>query len=193
MTEELLVPAAARSYPADAVEVRALADGQPLLVRPMVARDAEMLQDFVRSLSVHSRHQRFQSGLNELAPDLLARLMDIDYRRSMAFAAVLFQHGHKRMIGEARYAPALDGSGAADFAIAVADGWQRQGIGRLLLGHLLQYAGRNGIAHLQGDVLHGNAAMLGLARQFGFHPQRHPDGAWLTRVERTTGSLATPA
>jgi len=193
MTEDLLHPVAASSYPADAAEVRALADGQPLLIRPMVARDAEMLQDFVRGLSVHSRHQRFQSGLNELAPDLLARLMDIDYRRSMAFAAVLFEHGHKRMIGEARYAPALDGSGAADFAIAVADGCQRQGIGRLLFGCLLQYAARHGITHLQGDVLHDNAAMLDLAREFGFHPQRHPDGAWLTRVDRATGSLATPA
>jgi acetyltransferase len=193
MTEDLLAAVAARRYPADAAEVRALAGGQPLLIRPMVARDAELMQDFVRSLSVHSRHQRFQSGLNELAPDLLARLMDIDYRRSMAFAAVLFEHGHKQMIGEARYAPALDGAGATDFAIAVADGWQRQGIGRLLFGHLLQYAARSGIAQLQGDVLHGNAAMLGLAREFGFHPQRHPDGAWLTRVQRSTGSLATPA
>jgi acetyltransferase len=193
MTEAILFPAVARRYPAEAVEIRPLADGRPLLIRPLAARDRELLQDFVRGLSVRSRYQRFQSGLNELAPDLLARLMDVDYRRSMAFTAVVFEHGHKRMIGEARYAPALDAPGTVDFALAVADGWQRQGIGRLLFDRLLKYAERSGIARIQGDVLHGNAAMLGLARQFGFLPRRHPDGAWLTRVERTPGSFAIAA
>jgi acetyltransferase len=193
MTGTVLSSGTARRYPAEAVEILPLTDGRPLLIRPLAARDRELLQDFVRGLSVSSRYQRFQGALNELAPGLLAQLMDIDYRRSMAFAAVVFEHGHKRMVGEARYAPALDGSGAADFALAVADGWQRQGIGRLLFDHLLQFAERSGIARIQGDVLHGNTAMLGLARQFGFAVRRHPDGAWLTRVERMLGALPMAA
>ncbi|HTP63684.1 MAG TPA: GNAT family N-acetyltransferase [Burkholderiales bacterium] len=189
-------PAVARStlrYPAESVEVRMLADGRPLLIRPMGAKDAELFQDFVRRLSVSSRYQRFQGGVRELPPELLRRLLAVDYGRSMAFAAVLFEHGRRRMIGEARYAPALDGSGAADFALAVADGWQRQGIGRLLFEHLLKYAEQHGVSRMQGDVLHANTAMLGLAREFGFSPRLHPDGAWLTRVERRLGSLSLAA
>jgi acetyltransferase len=172
-------------YPADAVEMRVLADGRPLLLRPLGARDSELLQDFVRGLSPRSRYQRFQSGLRELSPALLAQLLDVDYRGSMAFAAVVFDHGHRRMVGEARYAPAPEHDGAADFALAVADDWQHQGLGATLLEKLVGYAERSGVSRIHGDVLHDNAGMLRLTQRLGFLQRRHPDGAWLTRVERT--------
>ncbi|HEY8069824.1 MAG TPA: GNAT family N-acetyltransferase [Burkholderiales bacterium] len=193
MSEAVLSSGTARRYPAETVEVRVLPDGRPLLLRPLVSKDAQMLQEFVHGLSPQSRYQRFQGGLNELAPDLLVRLMDLDYRRSMAFAAVVFGHGTRRMIGEARYAPALDGSGAAEFALAVSDRWQGQGLGAALFDKLLRYAERSGVARIQGDVLHNNSGMLKLAKQFGFSPRRHPDGAWLTRVERSLGAFAVAA
>lgn len=193
MTENAVGVSSVRHYPADAVEMRLLADGRPLLLRPLVAKDAPLLQEFVHDLSPQSRYQRFQGGLNDLAPDLLARLMDLDYRRSMAFAAIVFGHGTRRMIGEARYAPALDGSGAAEFALAVSDRWQGQGLGTMLFDKLLRHAERSGIARMYGDVLHNNNGMLELAKRFGFSPRRHPDGAWLTRVERALGSFAIAA
>lgn len=180
-------------YPADAVEVRPLAGGRPLLIRPLAARDRDLLQDFVRGLSPTARYQRFQNGIRELAPGVLAQLMDIDYRASMALVAVVSEHGQRRIIGEARYARALDAPGAAEFALAVADAWQGQGIGRLLFARLLQYAQHAGVARMQGDVLHGNRAMLGLARRFGFAAREHPDGAWLTRVERRLDALPIAA
>ncbi len=46
---------------------------------------------------------------------------------------------------------------------------------------------------MQGDVLHGNRAMLGLARRFGFVVREHPDGAWLTRVERALETIPIAA
>jgi acetyltransferase len=193
MTDAAVLARPASLYPASSVEFRLAPDGRPLLIRPTTAKDAELLQDFVRGLSVASRYQRFQGAIRELAPAVLEQLLAVDYDRNMAFAAVLFEHGQRRMIGEARYAPALDGSGAVDFALAVADDWQRHGVGRLLFGRLLQYAGRTGIERMQGDVLSGNTAMIALARQFGFTPRPHPDGAWLTRVERTLGTLPLAA
>jgi acetyltransferase len=193
MTATLELARRTRQYPADTVEMRLLADGRPLLLRPLVARDAQLMQEFVHDLSPQSRYQRFQGGLVHLAPDLLGRLMDVDYRSSMAFAAIVFEHGTRRMIGEARYAPALDGSGAAEFALAVSDRWQGQGLGAALFDKLLRHAERSGIARIQGDVLHNNNGMLKLAKQFGFSPRRHPDGAWLTRVERAFGSFAIAA
>jgi acetyltransferase len=183
----------ARRYPAQSVEMCLLADGRALLIRPFVARDAELLQDFVRRLSVTSRYQRFQSGMLELPADLLERLLAVDYWGSMAFGAFLFEHGNRRLIGEARYAPSLDDYGATEFALVVADAWQRRGVGRLLLDHLILYAERNGITRIQGDMLHDNIGMLALACQFGFLPRRHPDGAWLTRVERRCGAMPLAA
>jgi acetyltransferase len=180
-------------YPADSVELRVLDDGRPLLLRPLGARDAELVQDFVRGLSPRSRYQRFQSSLRELPPGLLGQLLHLDYRRTMAFAAVVFDHGHARMIAEARYAPAMEGDGSADFALAVADRWQRQGLGAMMLEKLLQHAERSGIARVHGDVLQDNSGMLRLTRQLGFVAGRHPDGAWLARVERSLGAVAIAA
>lgn len=188
MTDTAVISRPAHSYPAGSVELRMAPDGRPLLIRPTTAKDADLLQDFVRGLSVASRYQRFQGAIRELSPEVLKHLLDVDYRRSMAFAAIVFEHGHRHMVGEARYAPALDGSGAADFAIAVADSWQHQGVGRMLLDRLLRYAESAGVRRIQGDVLHGNTGMLGLARQSGFALRTHPDGAWLTRVERELGA-----
>ena len=193
MTDVASLAPAARNYPASWAELRMLADGRPLLIRPTTAGDGDLLQEFVRGLSVPSRYQRFQGAIRELAPTVLENLLGVDYDRKMAFAAVLSEHGQQRMIGEARYAPALDDSGAVDFAIAVADGWQRHGIGRLLFERLLQYAERNGIARIQGDVLHGNTAMIALARKLGFALRARPDGAWLTRVEGPLGVLPRAA
>jgi len=65
MTDSLVTARTGRRYPAESVEIRLLAEGQPLLVRPLHARHAELLQDLVRRLSVESRYQRFQSGLRE--------------------------------------------------------------------------------------------------------------------------------
>ncbi len=193
MADALVLPRSAFPYPAHSVEIRALADGRPLLIRPLATRDAELLQEFIRGLSPHSRYQRFQSTLHELSPELLAKLTDLDYQRSMAFAAIVFEHGHRRIVAEARYAPALDRPGAAEFGLAVSDAWQRQGLGTLLLDKLLQHAERSGITRIQGDVLHDNAAMLRLTRQLGFGARTHPDGAWLTRVERNLGAFALAA
>jgi len=184
MPESLARARLAPRYPAETVELRALPDGQPLLLRPLAPGDAPLLQAFVRGLSPQSRHQRFQNGLLELPPGLLASLMDVDYAARMAFVAVLYGDGGKRLVGEARYAPALDRPGGAEFAIAVADDRQRQGIGARLFAMLLRHAAGSGIARLHGDVLHDNAAMLALARRHGFAPQRHPDGGRLVRVER---------
>ncbi len=165
-------------YPADTVEVRSLADGRPVVFRPIGPADKALLQAFVRNLSHASRRQRFQTGLSELQPSMLDRLTDVDHRATAAFAAVVYERGVETMIGEARYAPAGD---ASEFALAVADPWQHTGLGTLLMDKLLRHARLSGIRRIHGDILYGNTAMERLARKFGFTACRHPDGGWLRR------------
>jgi ribosomal protein S18 acetylase RimI-like enzyme len=56
----------------------------------------------------------------------------------------------------------------------VIDAYQGQGIGRLLMKHLLAIAREKGLRALTAEVLPENAAMLRLFRDFGFAtvPQR---------------------
>lgn len=169
-------------YPADTVEVRSLSDGRPVVLRPIGPADANLLQAFVRALSPASRRLRFQTGLNELYPALLARLTQVDHREHVAFAAVIYEQGVATMIGEARYAPSGEPDGSSEFAIAVADAWQRKGLGSTLADKLVRHARNSNVRRIHGDVLQENAGMLRLARRLGFSLRLHPDGAWLARA-----------
>jgi len=74
-------------------------------------------------------------------------------------------------------------SADAEFAIAVADEWQGAGLGRELLVRLSAHAREHGVRRLFGDVLWGNNAMLGLARELGAVLKRRPGDATVVQVE----------
>jgi acetyltransferase len=148
-------------------------------LRALVAQDREAFQDFVRGLSPDARTNRFLLPLQELSPPALTALTEPDQSRHVALVAV----DNKQIIGEARYV-ALAGNGRAEFAIAVADQWQRRGVGARLLGALMTTARRAGLYALEGEVLRTNAAMLGFSRHAGFHFGPCVGDARLTRVER---------
>ena len=63
---------------------------------------------------------------------------------------------------------APDGSPRAEFAVAVADADQGQGVGTLLLEHLARIALRNGITAFEADVLGDNRRMFELLAASGF-------------------------
>jgi acetyltransferase len=98
----------------------------------------------------------------------------------MALAATTMLGGGETLLGVARYVSDPDGQ-AAEFAIVVADAWQGRGIGRRLLGSLVEVARRRGLKKLYGDILGMNRPMLELVRKLGFTLGRHEDPT-LTRA-----------
>lgn len=170
------------SFAADAIEARLLDDGRPVILRPMDPTDASLLQAFVRGLSPAARRLRFQVGLRELNPALLATLTRNDRREHMAFAAVICEDGAETMVGESRYAPSVEHEGSSEFAVAVADDWRHKGLGTALADKLLRHARQCGIRRIYGDILRENAGMLQLVRRLGFSVRPHPDGAWLAQA-----------
>jgi acetyltransferase len=134
--------------------------------------DASLLQAFVRRLSARSRRFRFFSALVELSAEQLERLMTLDHRRGLAVVG-LSDQSMPPIIAEARCI--LDPvARSAEFAIAVADEYQRRGLGTQLLSTLLTYASRTGVQRLFGEILTDNEAMLTLARRLGFRIQPNP-------------------
>ncbi len=150
-----------------------------IALRPLGPRDRDAFQAFVRNLSPESRAHRFLAPVAELAPAVLQALTAPDPARHVALVAV----DGERIVGEARVV-ALGDSGRGEFAIAVADEWQRQGIGARLLGALSAAALRAGLGFIEGEVLRTNAAMLGFMRRAGFRFLPCPGDARLTLVER---------
>ena len=56
----------------------------------------------------------------------------------------------------------------AEYAGAVRSDLKGQGLGRLLLEEIIEYARRRGIREIWGEVLTENEPMLGLVRKLGF-------------------------
>ena len=155
-------------YPAHLVSKRQLPNGMDMIIRPIRPEDAEMEQTFVRNLSEQSKYFRFMQAIDELSPQMLARFTQIDYSREMALIAAVQLEEEEKQIGVARYSINPDGR-SCEFAIVVADEWQRQGIAHLLMQQLLAAARGHGLQLMEGDVLAANNDMLTLATKLGFN------------------------
>ncbi|KAB2922239.1 MAG: GNAT family N-acetyltransferase [Dechloromonas sp.] len=156
-------------------------NGASVTVRPVRPEDAPLEQAFVAAMSDESRFFRFMDSIRELPPSLLARFTQIDYSREMALLATVNEDGKERLVGSARYALSPDGE-SVEFALAVADDWQKCGLGRRLMHALIDCARQAGYRTMVGDVLSSNARMLRLMESFGFAVLPHPEDRSAKRI-----------
>lgn len=181
-----------------------LRDGRVALVRRARPADREAVQRFVRELSPLARRRRFFGAVAELSPAQLDRLTGVQGPRDLSLVALSVNAGEPRVVALAQYASA--DPQPAEFAVVVADAWQRQGLGGRLLEMLLARAAEAGVLTMSGAVLAENGPMLALAMKLGFalaedrdpdlvqlrkalHPRR---AAWLPEPLRRLGT-ASPA
>ena len=157
-------------------------NGLVITIRPIRPEDAEMEQDFVKNLSDESKNYRFMDTLRELTQSMLVRFTQIDYDREMALVATLPEKDGKTVqIAVARYVTNPDGE-TVEFALAVADAWQKHGIGRKLMSALIESARIKGYRAIVGDVLSQNTKMFRLMGSLGFTIHPHPDDPAVKRV-----------
>lgn len=154
-------------------ETLSLRDGRRVTLRPMHRSDAPaLLQLFFGGLSPRARLLRFHGAINHLPEAALRTLTTQIPRRHVALAALTHtDDGLQPLLAEARYV--VDDDGEAEFAVAVADAWQGQGLGRALVQRLAAHARSEGIPALHGAVVPGNEPMLLLMDSLGADLQLH--------------------
>jgi RimJ/RimL family protein N-acetyltransferase len=76
------------------------------------------------------------------------------------------EDGRAAIVGGGRYV--VVESGQAEIAFIVIDSYQRQGIGAILVRHIVELARAAGLKQLSADVLPENVAMLTVLGRFGF-------------------------
>jgi GNAT superfamily N-acetyltransferase len=173
--------------------LEALADGRRVLIRPIRPSDVERNARFIEHLSPASKHFLFLGGIAQLSAAAQRRLCEPDYVHDMAYIALGLDSrtGEARdQVGICRYAGAdpvknplagMDAPGSAtqgavaEISVAVADAWQHQGLGKILLRHLIDYARTHGVARLYSIDAVNNDRMRKLARDAGFTEQPDPD------------------
>lgn len=152
-----------------------LMPGHVIVVRPLLPDDADLVIALGKALSSESLYQRFLTGGIKQNPQLLRRLVNVDFTRDFALIAIATFAGEETPLGVARYARTNSEQETAEIAITVADAWHGTGTGKRLLGRLVAHAKASGVARLTGDVLATNVAMLALARSLGFRVTFHPE------------------
>lgn len=143
-------------------------------IRAISSADSAMEAEFIRNLSMETKHYRFLGGVKELSPAELKRLCNVDGQHSMAFVATVKKDGHETEVGVSRYAE-YPGNHAGELAVTIADAWQHKGLGQRLLKELITYARTHGIKQLYSVELADNTAMRELANEFGMSARRDPD------------------
>ena len=125
-------------------------------IRPIERADGPGLSDFYAALSPESRRRRFL-GSSSLLPDTVAsRFAD---QSDVGLIATLTEPGPNDglVVGHASLQP--DGAGGAEIAFAVADAYQRHGIGRRLVTGVLEQARDLGLHRVTAVLFADNARM----------------------------------
>ena len=161
-------------YPSQLIQVWTLLDGTQIEIRPIRPEDADIEAEFVRKLSPETKYSRFMSVLGELTASMLARLTQIDYDSEMAFIATVHQGDKEVEIGVCRYSGNADQE-SCEFAVVVADDWQRRGLGRKLMGVLIETARDRGLKYMNGMFLAKNEGMLRFVQELGFVLSNDPE------------------
>ena len=158
-------------------------DGVPYRIRPIRTEDVQREAEFIRGLSEESRYSRLMYALREPSPAQIDKLVQVDYRGTMAFVAVVGMLSDEYFIGVARYAADPTGL-ACEFAIVIADSWQSRGIGTTLMHLLFEYSRGQGFERMYGTVLAGNQRMIELANWLGLESRTCPDDPRLVEASR---------
>lgn len=149
-----------------------LAGGESVLMRPVRMSDEEPLQRLFYSLSDESTYQRFLAH-KSVHPQLeIRQLMDADYASSMGL--VVCEPTQGEIVAMARY-DVDPGTGLADIAFVVRDGWQRRGLGTRLMRRMLEIARSKAVVGFTADVLAGNLGMLMVFQKSGLRVETQFD------------------
>lgn len=161
-----------------------LADGSLPTLRPVRASDADAIDALIEGLSPRERRWRFHGAVTGVTPSRLARMADVDPARELALVVTAPTGGP--LLADVRCVidDAGDATGdGAEFALMVAAGHRRQGLGALALAGLGRAAAERGLRWLYGTVCADNLPMLELLHNGGFLCTPHRRDARLVTVE----------
>lgn len=170
---------AIRPYPVQYIRRITLRDGTPVQIRPIRPEDEPLIVEFHYMLSEETVYLRYFQALKldqRIAHDRLVRICFVDYDRQIALVAVhKAPDSNKPQIIAVGRLTKIVGTDEAEFALIVADKFQRKGLGTTLLQLLLEVARDEGVKVVSADVLSRNTGMRRICEKLGFHIENTDD------------------
>jgi acetyltransferase len=166
-----------------ALPARRVQRGQrPVRVRAVRPTDAAGLEQFYAGLSGESRRTRFFSVTSALSHAQSVSFCTTDHDHREGFVAVVNRRPSEgeQIVGHLCLEP--DGAGAAEVAIAVADEFQHQGIGRRLMAAGIAWARREHVVRFTATMFASNAPINRLLVGLGLPFQERSAGAGVVEI-----------
>ncbi len=178
---------AIRPYPEELVRPAQLADGTPIVLRPIRPEDEPLWHELLARCSPESLHSRFREIIKETTHRMATRYCYVDYDREHAMVAEIDEGGAPALIGVARLVSSADAEWA-EYAVLVGDPWQGRGLAEILTTACLDVARAAGLRRVVAETTDDNRGMLAILRHHGFTITRHDRG----EVEGTLDLAAWP-
>jgi len=156
-----------RPYPERLIKKARLRDGTKVILRPIKPEDEPLWLEMLGNCSKDSIYQRFRYDFHYLSHEIATEFCYIDYDREMAIVAEVEENGKRLLIGEGRLLadPDLE---MAEYAVIIADRWQKKDLGYLLTEYCLQIAHIAGVKRVAAETTSDNKGMLLLFKKLGF-------------------------
>jgi GNAT superfamily N-acetyltransferase len=150
---------------ANYTEIELLRDGRHVEIRALRPKDREALIAAVRGMNSDSFYRRFFAVKHDFSEAEIDYFVDVDFVSHVALVAVVKEDSEPFIAGGGRYIVAAPGQG--EVAFAVVDKYQGQGIGTILMRHLVAIARQAGLQEFIADVLPANRQMLKIFQKCG--------------------------
>ncbi|HII16418.1 TPA: bifunctional acetate--CoA ligase family protein/GNAT family N-acetyltransferase [Candidatus Woesearchaeota archaeon] len=155
-------------YPKGLETTIVLKDGRTAMLRPIRPEDEPLEAEMLTHFSKETQRFRLFHTIEAITHEFLIKYTQIDYDREIAIIAEV----EGKMAGVVRLIADAD-NGTGEFAVAVADPWQRLGLGNKFTDYMLDIARRRGIKKVFATVLPDNYVMLHMlsSRRFSFQAE----------------------
>jgi acetyltransferase len=172
VSDSELPQSAIRPYPMQYSGEWITRTGDHLRIRPIRPEDEPAMIVFHQKLSEYSVNMRYLAGLtyqHRTAHERLTRVCAIDYDLEVALVAEVRDEGNRSgdIVGVGRIVRSVE-ENSGEFALVVADSFQRRGLGEELLRRILHVARNEKLDRVEGWIAPANVGMQKLSRKLGF-------------------------
>jgi acetyltransferase len=155
------------SYPTQYESWMTLKNGEEVFLRPIRETDEHLLIALFNKLSPDSQYLRFLTYLDALPEVLLFQFTHINYNNQFALAAVIQEDEKDSIVAVARYSYYPE-ENVTEFAVAVRDDWQHQGLGKSLLLKIFAIGKEHGISRFVSTIDSTNHTIKHILGEIGY-------------------------
>jgi acetyltransferase len=163
---------AVRPYPSQWERHLVLRNGWRIFARPVKPEDEPLIRQLLQHVSQEDLRLRFFDSIKQFTHAFLAKLIQLDYARAMAFVA--FDEASGDILGVVRV-HSDETCESGEFAILLRSDLKGRGLGWALMQMIIAYARSEGLKRIVGQILHENTVMLKMCRELGFEVKTNPE------------------